>query len=191
MIEVLDAVAARRALDAGRLGCPSCGGTLRPWGRTRERAVAGSAGTVAVRLDRGRCRSCQVTHVLLPAGLVAGRSYPLGVIGAALVAASRGKGHRAVATELGVPAATVRSWARRAHANAERLYQYGVRTVVALEPALLPTTPRASRLGEALEVLSAAAVAVTRRFCAGQPVPLWSTINVLTQGRLLAPVFTL
>jgi transposase-like protein len=190
MIEVLDAVAARRALDAGRLGCPSCGGTLRPWGRTRERAVAGSAGTVAVRLDRGRCRSCQITR-LLPAGLVAGRSYPLGVIGAALVATGRGNGYRAVAAELGVPAATVRSWARRARANAERLYRFGVRTVVALEPELLPTTPRASRLGEALEVLSAAAVAVTRRFPAGQPVPLWSTINVLTQGRLLAPVFTL
>jgi transposase-like protein len=125
--------------------------------------------------------------VLLPAGLIARRSYPLGVTGAALVATGRGNGYRALAAELGVPAATVRSWARRARANAERLDRFGVRTIVALEPGLLPTTPRASRLGEALEVLSAAAVAVTRRFPADQPVPPWSTINVQTQGRLLAP----
>jgi hypothetical protein len=191
MIEVIDTEAARRALDAGRLGCPSCGGTLRPWGRTRERAVAGPAGTVAVRLDRGRCRSCQVTHVLLPAGLVAGRSYPLGVIGAALIASARGNGHRSVAAELRVPGGTVRSWARRARANAERLYRFGVRAVVALEPGLLPTTPRATRLGEALDALSAAAMAATRRFPPSQPMRLWSAINLLTRGQLLAPVFTL
>jgi hypothetical protein len=129
--------------------------------------------------------------VLLPAGLVAGHSYPLAVIGAALVASGRGNGYRTVATELGVPSATVRSWARRARANAERLYHFGVRTVVDLEPGLLPTTPRATRLGEALDALSAAAVAATRRFSPGQPVRLWSAINLLTRGQLLAPVFTL
>jgi hypothetical protein len=109
MIEVVDAAAARQALAAGRLDCPSCGGMLRPWGRTRGRAVAGPQGTAMVRLDRARCRSCRATHVVLPASLVAGRCYPLGVIGAALAAAGAGAGSGAVAAQLGVPAGTVRS----------------------------------------------------------------------------------
>jgi hypothetical protein len=46
-----------------------------------------------------------------------------------------------VATRLGVPAGTVRSWLRRARANAAQLYRFGVQTVVAIEPDLLPTTP--------------------------------------------------
>ncbi|MGI8312160.1 hypothetical protein [Saccharopolyspora hattusasensis] len=105
---------------------------VRPWGRTRDRAVAGPQGTVTVRLDRDRCRSCRATLVLLPANLVAGRSYPLGVIGEALVAAGAGAGSGSVATRLGVPAGTVRSWLRRARGNAEQLYRFGVQTVVAL-----------------------------------------------------------
>jgi hypothetical protein len=67
MIEVIDAAGARRALAAGRLACPSCGGVLRPWGHTRDRRVAEPTGTVTVRLDRTRCRSCRATHVVLPA----------------------------------------------------------------------------------------------------------------------------
>jgi transposase-like protein len=136
MIEVIDPVAARLALVAGRLACPACGGRLGSWGRARERAVAGTSGTVTVRLDRARCRSCRATHVLLPATLVRGRSYPLHVIGTALAAAGEGAGSRSVATQLGIPAGTVRSWLRRARSNAEALYQLGVQTVVALNQDL-------------------------------------------------------
>jgi hypothetical protein len=71
MIEVVDAAAARRVLAAGLLDCPSCGGMLRPWGRTRDRAVASPQAAIVVRLDRARCRSCRATHVGSPAGLVA------------------------------------------------------------------------------------------------------------------------
>jgi transposase-like protein len=163
---------------------------VRPWGRTRGRAVAGPQGTAMVRLDRARCRSCRATHVVLPASLVAGRCYPLGVIGAALAAAGAGAGSGAVAAQLGVPAGTVRSWLRRARSNAEQLYRFGVQTVVALDPELLPTTPRATALGDALQALAAAAVAVIRRFTPDQPARLWPVINVLTRGRLLAPSFS-
>ncbi len=192
MIEVIDAAAARRALLAGRLACPSCGGTLRPWGRTRNRAVAHpndpAQPTETVRLDRARCRSCQGTHVLLPAELLAGRCYPLRVVGAALAAAGQGGGSRSVASRLGVPAATVRSWLRRARDNAEALYQLGVQTVVALDPDLLPATPSATPLGDALQALAAAASAtIARRAPDRSSVHLWPMINVLTRGRLLAP----
>jgi hypothetical protein len=63
----------------------------------------GAQATVTVRLDRARCRSCQATHVPLPAELLARRSYPLRVIGAALAIAGQvadrgqppaGLGHR-------------------------------------------------------------------------------------------------
>jgi hypothetical protein len=192
MIEVIDAAAARRALLAGRLACPSCGGTLRPWGHTRDRAVAtpheSAQATVKVRLDRARCRLCQGTHVLLPAELVARRSYPLRVIGAALAAAGQGGGSRSVASQLGMPAATVRSWLRRARGNAEALYRIGVQTVVTLDPDLLPTTPRATPLGDALQALVAAASATIARFAPDlASVHPWPLINVLTRGRLLAP----
>jgi hypothetical protein len=190
MIEVVDADAARRALAAGLLRCPSCDGSLRPWGRTRERAVAGREGTVTMRLNRTRCRSCRTTHVVLPADLVAGRSYPLGVISAALIAAGAGAGAGSVADQLGLPPGTVRSWLRRARRNAEALYRFGVQTVVALDPDLLPTTPRATMLGNALDALSAAALATIRRFSPDQPARLWPVINVLIRGRLLAPAFS-
>jgi transposase-like protein len=105
------------------------------------------------------------------------------VIGAALAAAGQGGGSRSVANRLGIPPGTVRSWLRRARSNAEALYRLGVQTVVTLDPALLPATPRATLLGDALEALAAIA-----RFAPElASVHPWPVINVLTQGQLLAP----
>lgn len=52
MIEVMDVEAARVALAAGRLSCPSCGGMLRPWGHTRDCTVLAATGTIRMRLYR-------------------------------------------------------------------------------------------------------------------------------------------
>jgi hypothetical protein len=128
-------------------------------GHTRDRRVAEPTGTVTVRLDRTRCRSCRATHVVLSAELVAGRSYPLPMIGAALAAASTGAGSGTVTTQLAVPAGTVRSWLRRVRGNAEALYRFGVQTVVALDQDLLSTTPYATMLANTLNALAAAALA--------------------------------
>jgi hypothetical protein len=47
VIEVIDADAARLALHAGILACPSCHtGRLGPWGTARRRVVRGSASTL-------------------------------------------------------------------------------------------------------------------------------------------------
>ena len=89
-----------------------------------------------------------------------------------------------------MPSGTVRSWLRRVRGNAEALYRFGVQTVVALDPDLLPTTPRATALGNALDVPAAAALATIRRFTPDQPPRLWPVINVLTRGQLLAPSFS-
>jgi transposase-like protein len=189
VIEVVDIDAGRRALAAGALRCP-CGGRLRAWGHARTRTVRHLAGAhERVCPDRARCRSCQVTHVVRPAGVLPGRGYGIDVIGAALLGVARGQGHRSLAARLDVPAATVRSWLRRARSNSEALRRLGVQTVVDLEPELLPTRVGPTRLGEALEALAAAALAVVRRF-GGNERDLWPVICVITRSRLLAPTLS-
>ena len=89
-------------------GLPGCGQPLRPWGRARERTVRDLGGAlVTVRPDRASCPGCEVTHVVLDAGLLPRRAYAAGLIGQALVAAALGSGHRRIARDLAVPAGTV------------------------------------------------------------------------------------
>jgi len=185
VIEVVDAEAGRRALAAGVLRCP-CGGTLRAWGHAKPRTVRGLDQTRQVRPDRACCRACTVTHVVLAAGVLPHRGYGLDVIGAALLGAARGHGHRVLAARLKVPTATVRSWLRRARINSDAVHKLGVQTVVALNPELLPTRVGPTRLGEAIAALTAVALAVVRRF-GGDERNLWPVIAVVTGGRLLAP----
>jgi transposase-like protein len=185
VIEVLDADAARRSLAAGRLRCPR-GGRLRAWGQARRRRIQHADGRgERVRPNRARCRSCGRTHVLLPAGLLPARGYGLDIIAVALLGAAHGRGHRTLAAQLQVPAATVRGWLRRARSNAEALRQFAVRILVAIDPELLPTRVRATRWAEALQTLVAAALAVAHRFGANER-DLWPVICVLTGGRLLS-----
>lgn len=115
MITVVDPEAARVALAAGAMGCPQagCSGVLRPWSAARPRTVA-TVGGVRVRLapGRARCRSCRVTHVLLPAWCLPRRAYGVEVIGAALSAAAQGAGYRRAAAAAGAPVSTVKAWLR-------------------------------------------------------------------------------
>ena len=107
MITVVDPDAARRALLAGLLTCPEpgCEGVLRVWSRARTRRVRRLDGAlIALRPDRARCRRCAVTQVLLPAWCVPRRGYGVEVVGAALLAAAEGAGHRRVAACVDAPA---------------------------------------------------------------------------------------
>jgi hypothetical protein len=83
-------------------------------------------------------------------------------------------------------AATVRSWLRRARTNSEALRRLGVQTVVALDPAQLPTRVCPTRLAEALAALAAAALAVVGRL-GGDERDLWPVIAVLTRGGGCSP----
>jgi hypothetical protein len=61
-----------------------------------------------------------VTHVLLGERALLRRRDEVGVIGAALLEmVARGRGHRRVAGELGLPAETVRGWRRAFVVRAE------------------------------------------------------------------------
>jgi len=190
MIEVFDTAAARQALTRGLLRCPDCAQPLRPWGQARERTVRNLGGAVVTaRPDRARCTGCRATHVVLDAGLLPRRAYTVQVVGKALLAAARGHGHRRIAAQLHAPHGTVRGWIRRARRSAHRLWTIGVRAVVTLEPAALPTADRPDSLTSAVEVLAAAATALSHRFGLHATHP-WARIVVLTRGRLLAPLPT-
>lgn len=72
---------------------------------------------------RGRCGSCQATHILLPSWMVPRRADAVGVIAAAAAASAlHGTGTARIA-DLGVPAATVRRWLRRLRARADAMRQ--------------------------------------------------------------------
>ena len=186
MIEVFDTAAARIALARRKLGCPGCGQPLRPGGHARERTVRDLDGTlVTVRPDRASCPGCDVTHVVLDAGLLPRRAYAAGLIGQALVAAALGSGHRRIARDLAVPVGTVRGWIRGARRSAAQLRILGVRTVVAYDQDALPTPGRLDELGCAVEHLGAAAMVIGRRLGL-QHTSARARVNVLTRGRLLA-----
>ena len=108
----VDPVRVESRLAAGEIGCPGAVGVLAGWGYARARRIAGLADPVRPR--RARCRACAVTHVLLPVTVLLRRAYAAELVWAALVPAPSGWGHRRIGAELGVPAATVRGWLRRA-----------------------------------------------------------------------------
>jgi hypothetical protein len=93
-------------------------------GRTRESGSSVNATVGGAGYDcGGRATAVAVTHVLLPARGTPARadSAPV-ILGALLVAKAGGRGHRWIATELSLPADTVRGWLRRATANAQRTH---------------------------------------------------------------------
>src|SRR5258705_9755372 len=108
-----DPVHVESRLAAGGIGCPTCGvGVLGGWGYARARQIEGLSDLLRPR--RARCRACRVTHVLLPVTVLLRRAYAAERIWAVLTARAEGAGHRRIGASLGVPAATVRGWLRRA-----------------------------------------------------------------------------
>lgn len=108
-------------LAGGELRCPDCAGELRPWGHARGRGVREEHGVVTVRPRRSSCAQCRCTHVLLPASMLVRRADAVAVIGQALLAHTRGVGHRSIAAGLGRPVSTVRGWLRRFGLRADSL----------------------------------------------------------------------
>ena len=102
-----------RRLEAGLLVCPQCRGRLGPWGHARTRRLRGSVSVSPTRPRRTRCAGCGRTHVLLPVNALVRRADEAVVIGAGVVLAAVGWGHRRIAARLDRPAGTVRGWVRR------------------------------------------------------------------------------
>jgi hypothetical protein len=176
-------------LGSGLLSCPGCGGRLGGWGHAVRRPVfrAGRI-AVAVRPRRARCAACGVTHVLLPAWLLARRCDGTAVIGEMLARAARGQGFRSIAAAMGVPEGTVRSRLRRFRASAGRVRGFFTRLAGVLSPDPVPLDPAGGGLGDAVVAVAAAAAAVRGRWPGMVTVSGWELAAVLTLGSLLSPV---
>lgn len=172
-----------RDLAGGSLECPSCGGSLGPWGWARCRVLRVRGACRWVRPRRARCRSCLVTHVLLPVVALARRRDGVEVIGAALAAKQAGVGHRRIAAGVGVPATTVRGWLRRFAARAEFLRAQFEAVAHSLDRDLGRIEPRGSPTTDALEAIGVAAAAAARRF---GPSPVWWFASGASAGGLLS-----
>ena len=191
MLLVASAAQGQTALDAGALACPGCAALLRPWGWTKPRRARARDGRIGLtRLRRARCGGCGVSHVLLPAAWLPRRLDEVDLIGAALLGAGCGAGHRRLAACLDRPEGTVRGWLRAARQRAGWLHVQ-LATVGAPLPdhhlgaAVPPPTP----LGEAIEAAGRVASACRRHLGTGL-LPAWQLLNQLTDGGLLAPAAT-
>ncbi len=186
-----DAAGVERMLEAGSLACPGCGGRLARWGYARQRTVFGPGrSSQMVRPRRSRCTACRVTHVLLPARLLARRADEAAVIGAGLAAAALGRGYRQAAAELGVPADTVRGWLRRAAGRAGQVREAFTRAAAALSADPVPLEPAGSPLADAVVAVAATAAAAAARWPELLTVSPWQVAAAITNASLLAPVMT-
>lgn len=178
-----DTAAVEADLMAGKLGCPNCGGELRPWSWARRRPLREAAGLRWLRPRRSRCSSCGATHVLVAVSSLWRRRDAVEVIGAALVAKLAGVGHRRIAAELGLAPTTVRGWLRRFGAKAEFLAAQFNALAPRIDADLGRIEPRGSPLADALEAIGVAGAAAARRF---GPEPVWHFAAGASAGRLLA-----
>ena len=182
-----DQVRVESRLTDGQLVCPTCEGTLAPWGWARRRRVRGVG---SLRPRRARCGGCLVTHVLLPVTVLLRRADAVEVIGAALTARAAGLGHRRIAVWLGASASTVRGWLRRWAARLAVVRAHF--TVVARLAGVDQAVPKAlgSPWRDALAAVGAAMAAVTARFGTSGvigPVTAWQVASASSGGRLLSP----
>ena len=157
------------------------------WGHARTRRIRDLGPvTVSLRPRRARCTGCGATQVLLPAVAQPHRADASAVLGAALVAAAAGRGHRGIAAELDRSPSTVRRWLRsvRDPEVLEGLRGRALDSLYAFDPDRIATLPVArTRLGDALQALAAAALAARARLAPHAPV--WAVATVIAGGRLL------
>ena len=175
-----------RRLAVGLLVCPRCGGRLGPWGHARTRRLRGSVSPTRPR--RTRCAGCGGTHVLLPVNALVRRADEAVVIGAGVVLAAVGWGHRRIAARLDRPAGTVRGWVRRMRERAQVLRLGFTELLVAVDPDPVVPDPGGSALAEVVAVIAVAAAATARRWGAAvSGLSAWELAVAVTSGGLLTP----
>jgi hypothetical protein len=123
--------------------------------------------------------------VLLPANVLLRRADAVDVIGAGLLAAAGGLGHRKVAEEVRRPASTVRGWLRRVGRVADRVLAVLGAAVAGFGTEFVPPAPVAGPVAAVVEMCGALGRAVGRRL--GGSRSSWRLAAVVTGGCLLAP----
>lgn len=163
--------------------CPRCQGRLSPW-TSYTRLVRHHGATTRLRVRRCRCRRCARTHALLPSFLLAYRRDVVATVGQALVGAGRGAGHRPLARDAGVPAATVRGWLRRAR-RAAHAHATLARWLYSLGEQLPRPAARGDPLGWLLDAIAAVDQTAREQFARIDRCP-FGLASTITDGRLLA-----
>jgi hypothetical protein len=185
----VDPVCVESRLAAGEIGCPRCGeGVLAGWGHARARWIEGLADSLRPR--RARCRSCRATHVLLPVTVLLRRAYAAERIWAALSARATGSGHRRIGVALGVPAATVRGWLRRAAQRLEAMRAWFLMVAVTAGVDVRIPDGSGCRWRDLLASVETATTAIGFRFGAVRLLGAMTPARVAVAasgGRLLAP----
>jgi len=153
LIVGIDAAAVEAALIDGRLSCPGCASDLRPWGHSVEREVRLLDRSVDRRFRRSICRACAATHVVIPEDTLLRRCDGVEVIGVALTAKSKGKGHRRIARDLDRPDSTVRGWLRRFAFMADELREHFTRWAHAIDPVHDRLSPGGSAFFDAVDAV--------------------------------------
>jgi len=183
MVEV-DAASVESRLVAGEIACPGCGGELRPWGHARWRTLRDHGRPVRLRPRRSRCRSCLVTHVLLPVLALLRRLDLAAVIVEALVARHvEGRTRVELTRSMGAPWDTVRGWLRQFERRAGEIRAEFAALAHRWDANLGPIEPRATAALDALEAMGLAVAAAVRRF---GPTPLSALVAGASGGRLLS-----
>lgn len=179
-----------RRLRRGVLRCP-CSGVLGPWGRARERKLATLAGVVKVTPRRGRCRSCGVTHVLLPATLFVRRAFAGALMWACVLARAGGSKISAIGVRFGVRASTVGSWLRRVAGRADWWRGMLVDVLALVDGRVRRFVPARSALGDAVAVLDAVLAALRGRDVRVATLTAPELASHLTRAHLFAPFLDL
>ena len=135
-------------------------------------------------VPRLRCGPCRVTHVLLPAFVLAWRLDVAETVGAVIAEVAGGVcGVRPAAARAGVPDTTARDWVRRFAGRARELGAGFA--ALAVELGGEPVRPAADPRGFALAAIGAAFGAAV-----GLPgwlaVGLWRFASAVSGGRLIA-----
>jgi hypothetical protein len=183
MVEA-DAESVESRLVDGEIACPGCGGELRPWGHACWRTLRDHGRLVRLRPRRSRCRSCLVTHVLLPVLALVRRLDLAAVIVEALVARYlKGQSRAEVTRSAGASWDTVRGWLRRFERRADEIRAEFAALAHRWDADLGPIEPRATVALDAVEAMGVAVAAAVRRF---GPMPPWALVAGASGGRLLA-----
>ena len=161
-------VEAGRAVEFPRPDCPSCAAPMCWWSGYRRHVRLGGV-CHRVFVPRVRCRSCGVSHALLPAFLLVGRLDVVESIGAVIEeVGARRSGVRPTAGRLGVPHTTARGWWRRFRERAARVAVGFAALAVDLGGEVV--TPLREPAAWALEAITAA-------WRAAEALPGWAVVG--------------
>ena len=123
-----------------------------------------------------------MTHVLLPATMLARRGDWAATIGRALELRAAGLGQRPIAAAVVVSRSTVRGWLARFAEVAEGVRAHLHRWALWLDPGLVRLEPSPNPFGDAVTAITAAGGAAAERLGIGCR---WQFASAATAGRLL------